>query len=68
MLGYQTTSDHQLYNVRPLETPFGLLIRFIYNLHPHVTTITIIYYAVSYLRSLQSYTFPILNLFVIQSS
>jgi hypothetical protein len=28
-----------------------------YNLHPHVTTITIIHYAVSHLHSLQSYTF-----------
>jgi hypothetical protein len=39
MLGYLITSDHQLYNVTPLKTPFGLSIRFIYNL-THVTTIT----------------------------
>jgi hypothetical protein len=26
MLGYLTTSEHQLYNVTPLKTPFGLLI------------------------------------------
>jgi hypothetical protein len=26
MLGYLTTSDHQVYRVTPLKTPFGLLI------------------------------------------
>jgi hypothetical protein len=40
MLGYSTTSDHQLYNVTPLKTPFGLWIGFIYNLYPHITTTT----------------------------
>jgi hypothetical protein len=35
MFGYLITSDHQLYRVTPLKTPFG----FIYNL-THVTTIT----------------------------
>jgi hypothetical protein len=39
MFGYLTTSDHQLYRVTPLKTPFGLLICFIYNL-TRVTTIT----------------------------
>jgi hypothetical protein len=27
ILGYLITSEHQLYNVMPLETPFSLLIR-----------------------------------------
>jgi hypothetical protein len=39
MLGYLTTSEHQLYNVMPLETPFGLLIRLLQS-QPHVTAIT----------------------------
>jgi hypothetical protein len=55
MLWYLITSDHQLYRVTPLKTSFGLLTHFIYNL-THVTTITIISYAVSHLHSLQSYT------------
>jgi hypothetical protein len=37
--GYLTTSDHQLYRVSIFETPFRLLIRFIYNL-TFITTVT----------------------------
>jgi hypothetical protein len=33
VVGYLTTSDHQLYRVWVLETPFWLLIRFYYNLN-----------------------------------
>jgi hypothetical protein len=37
---YLTTSDHQLYRVWVLETPFWLLIRFYSQSQPHVTTFT----------------------------
>jgi hypothetical protein len=60
MLGSLTTSEHQLYSVSPLKTPFGLLIPLLQS-QPHVTTITIISYAVSHLHSLQSYTFVTYN-------
>jgi hypothetical protein len=39
MFGSLSTSYHQLYRVSIFETPFGLLIRFIYNL-THLTAIT----------------------------
>jgi hypothetical protein len=63
--GYWTTSDHQLYRVWVLETPFGLLIRLLQS-QPHVTTITIIY-LVTHLHSLHSYT-PIFHSILSQSS
>jgi hypothetical protein len=58
MLWYLTTSDHQLYNVTPLKTPFGLLIRLLQS-HTHNYNHTIISYAVSHLHSLQFYTFTL---------
>jgi hypothetical protein len=39
VLGYLTTSEHQVWCVMPLKTPFGLVIRFIIDLQV-VTTIT----------------------------
>jgi hypothetical protein len=57
LLGFLITSDHQLYRVTPLKTPFGLLIPLLQS-QSHVTTITRNYfYAVSPSHSLQSYTF-----------
>jgi hypothetical protein len=38
------TSDHQLYRVSPLKTPFGLLIPLLQS-QPHVTTITHNYFS-----------------------
>jgi hypothetical protein len=38
--GYLTSSDHQLYRVWVLETPFGLLIPLLQSSHLHVTTFT----------------------------
>jgi hypothetical protein len=37
--GYLITSDHKLYNVTPLKTPFGLVIPLLQS-QSHVTTIT----------------------------
>jgi hypothetical protein len=37
--GYLISSEHQLYNVRPLKTPFGLFISLLQS-QSHVTTIT----------------------------
>jgi hypothetical protein len=38
MLGFLTTSDHQLYRVTPLKTPFGLVL-LLFQSQSHVTTI-----------------------------
>jgi hypothetical protein len=55
MFGYLIPSDHQLYRVTPLKTPFGLLIPLLQS-QSHVTTITIISYAVTRLHSYNPYT------------
>jgi hypothetical protein len=62
--GYLTASDHQLYRVTSLKAPFGLLIPLLQSSITYSTltrsslqSLTIIYYAVSHLHSLQSYTF-----------
>jgi hypothetical protein len=47
MLGSLTASDHQLYCVTPLKTPFGLLIPLL-QFQPHVTTITHNYFLLCY--------------------
>jgi hypothetical protein len=56
MFRFLTNSDHQLYRVWVLETPFGLLIRFYLQSHTFVTTITIIPYAFARLHNYNSYT------------
>jgi hypothetical protein len=56
--GYLISSDHQLYRVTPLETPFRSLLLLIQS-QSHVTTITIISYAVTRLHNYNSYTFVI---------
>jgi hypothetical protein len=69
--GYLITSDHQLYRVTPLKTPFRLLIRFIYNF-THITTFThnyllryvtftqlTILHVCNYSHLLHSYTFTL---------
>jgi hypothetical protein len=45
--GYLLTSDHQLYRVTPLETPFRLLIPLLQS-QSHVTTITHNYFLRGY--------------------
>jgi hypothetical protein len=47
--------DHLLYRVTPLKTPFGLVIPLLQS-QSHVTTITIIYYAVTRLHHYNPYT------------
>jgi hypothetical protein len=42
--GYLISSDHQLYNVTPLKTPFGLLVPLLQS-HTHVTTFTHNYFS-----------------------
>jgi hypothetical protein len=54
--GYWTSSDHQLYRVTPLKTPFGLVIPLLQS-QSHVTTITIISDAVTRLHNYNPYTF-----------
>jgi hypothetical protein len=54
--GYLITSDHQLYHLTPLKTPFGLLIPLLQS-QSHATTITIIFYAVTRLHNYNPYTF-----------
>jgi hypothetical protein len=49
--GYLISYDHQLYRFTPLRHTFQIVNWFYYNL-----TLTIIYYAMSHLHSLQSYT------------
>jgi hypothetical protein len=51
--GYLISSDHQLYRVTPLKTPFSLLIPLLQS-QSHVTTITIISYAVTCLHNYNS--------------
>jgi hypothetical protein len=53
VLGFLTSSDHQLYRVTPLKTPFGLVISLLQS-QLHVTTITIISYAVTCLHNYKS--------------
>jgi hypothetical protein len=55
--GYLITSEHPLYRVTLLKTPFGLLIPFITIPITRNYIHSIISYAVPHLRSLQSYTF-----------
>jgi hypothetical protein len=45
--GYLISSDHQLYRVTPLETPFGLVIPLLQS-QSHVTTITHNYFLRGY--------------------
>jgi hypothetical protein len=54
--GYSISSDHQSYNVTPMKTPFGLLVPLLQS-QSHVTTITIISYAVTRLHNYTPYTF-----------
>jgi hypothetical protein len=55
--GHLTTSDHQLYRVTPLKTPFELLIPLLQS-QSHVTTITHNYFLRCYaFTQLQSYMF-----------
>jgi hypothetical protein len=57
MLGvYLIASDHLLYRVTPLKTPFGLVISLLQS-QSHVTTITIISYAFKRLHNYNPYTF-----------
>jgi hypothetical protein len=54
--GHLISSEHKLYNVTPLKTPFGLVIPLLQS-QSHVTTLTIISYAVMRLHSYNPYTF-----------
>jgi hypothetical protein len=54
--GSSIASDHQLYRVTPLKTPFRLLIGLLQS-QSHVTTITIISYAVTRLHNYNPYMF-----------
>jgi hypothetical protein len=57
MFAFLISSDHQLYRVTPLKTPFGLLIPLLQS-QSHVTTITHNYFLRCYsFTQLQSYTF-----------
>jgi hypothetical protein len=71
MLGYLITSDHQLYRVTPLKTPFGLVLLLL-QFQSHVTTFThnyllrcatftqlIITHVRNYNHLLHSYTFTL---------
>jgi hypothetical protein len=51
VLGYLTTSEHQMWRVMPLKTPFGFVIGFI-TISLVVTTRN--YYTVTHLHSIQS--------------
>jgi hypothetical protein len=53
---YLISSDHQLYRVIPLKTPFRWLIGLLQS-QSHVTTITIIFYALTRLHNCNPYTF-----------
>jgi hypothetical protein len=53
---YLIHSDHKLYKATPLKTPFGLVIPLLQS-HSHVTTVTIISYAVTRLHNYNPYTF-----------
>jgi hypothetical protein len=63
MLRFLIKSDHQLYRVTPLKTQFGLLIPMLQS-QPHVTTITIICYAVTRLHNYNPYT-PIFHSLIV---
>jgi hypothetical protein len=57
MLWFLIVSEHQLYNVTPLKTPFGLLISLLQS-QSHVTTVTHNYYLrCCVFTELQSYKF-----------
>jgi hypothetical protein len=54
---FLTSSDHRLYRVMPLKTPFGLLIPLLQS-QSHITTITHNYFLCCYaFTQLQSFTF-----------
>jgi hypothetical protein len=62
MFGFLISSEHQLYNVTPLKTPFGLVIPLLQS-QSHVTTITHNYFLGCYaFTQLQIYMFVIKSL------